>query len=265
MRIDAMIAGLLALLATTAPAFELGGPAPPQGMADLDTEAGFLVLHSDPRIRYEPGAERFAREAQRQLPAAIARVEWAHGRAFRSPVRIYICATTRSFIRLSPAAWAVNVGNRVFLSPRLFQSPGRLSGILVHELSHQHFIQYLGASSALPAWFREGFAVTVSGGAGAERVSRTAAVHAILSGRAFVPGSARGERFPKPASHYGLAPHMFYRQAAMFTAYLQRRDPAMFRRFVDWLLEGVPFDAAFEQAFNDTPQRLWKGFVADLR
>ena len=264
MRIHPMVAALFAMfLLEAAPAFDLG-PAPSAGMADLRTRAGFIPLRAEPRIRYEPGAERFARAAARHLPGAIERVEWAHGRAFRQPVQVYICATTRSFIRLSPTAWAINVGGRVFLSPRLFQTSGRLPGILTHELSHQHIIQYLGTASPLPAWFREGFAVLVSGGAGAERVSEAEAARAIISGEAFIPDPEYDSRFPKTASHYGLEPHMFYRQAAMFTGYLRERDPAMFRRLIATMLDGEPFEAAFERAFNATPKRLWEEFVASL-
>src|SRR5215468_5678104 len=49
-------------------------------------------------VHYEPGAEVYARDVAALLPAAIARVEAAHGRPFRRPVTVGVYATMDAFV-----------------------------------------------------------------------------------------------------------------------------------------------------------------------
>jgi hypothetical protein len=85
----------------------------------------------------------------------------------------------------TPAVAGVTFMGRVALSPRLFsRQPGRLPRILTHELSHVHVAGWMGTLGTvhLPNWIKEGLAVMVSDGGGAEGVSAAAAREAILQG-----------------------------------------------------------------------------------
>ena len=53
----------------------------------------FLKLESDPRVRYEPGADAYARQVAGLLPQAIRQVESAHARPFSSSVEVFVCAS----------------------------------------------------------------------------------------------------------------------------------------------------------------------------
>jgi hypothetical protein len=263
------IAMILLLLSSPAAALELGGPVPPPGMADLETGNGFLALADDSRIRYEAGAELMAQRVARLLPTAIERVENAHGRDFRRPVEVYVLASERSFVRLSPNAQALTVGGRIYLSPRLFRTPERVAGILTHELSHAHFMQYLSRGEHapdLPRWFREGFAVLIAGGAGAERVTPAQAIEAILAGSGSPLGDGDiAESVSAVTGGPAQAPHMFYRQSAIFVQYLRYLDPHRFDLFVSNLLDGIEFERAFREGFGHSPMRMWRRFVFQLR
>jgi hypothetical protein len=78
---------------------------------------------------------------------------------------------------------------RVNLSPKLFRPQHqRLRAILTHELSHAHVQGWIGGRAYLylPKWFKEGLAVMVSGGRGAEFVSEDEARAAIQRGEKIV-------------------------------------------------------------------------------
>lgn len=262
------IAITLLLVTIGVPALELGGPEPPPGMADLETGKGFIAF--GPGLRYEAGSKAMAGRIAQLLPQAVARVERAHGRTFRRPVEVCVLASERSFVRLSPTAQALTVKGRIYLSPRLFRNPARVAGILVHELSHAHFMQYLGTGEggpALPPWFREGFAVLIANGAGAEGVSPTQATEAIRSGADSPLGTrSQTDRVSAAPGRPGQpGPHMFYRQSALFVEYLRHLDPHRFDLFVSNLLDGKPFEHAFTQTFGHFPARMWQRFVFHLR
>lgn len=262
------IAAVLLLCAFSASALDLG-PGLPAGMADLVTGQGFIVLNTDSRIRYEAGAEAAASRTGELLPGAINKVESAHGLPFRRPVEVYVLASERSFVRLSPHARALTSRGRVYLSPRLFQSPAQVAGILAHELSHAHFMQYLATDRGppdIPAWFREGFAVWLAGGAGAERVTPAQAVQAIRRGDG-PPLDKRWQtdNLPRVSGRRPPSPHMFYRQSALFVEYLRHLDPRRFDLFVASLLDGIPFEQAFPESYGHSAEYMWKRFAAGLR
>jgi len=248
-------------------AFELGPPIP-SGMADLETGKGFFPLPADTRVRYEAGARQFAVRTAALIPAAAERVAEAHGRAFLRNVTIFVFATDRSFARLSASARALTRDGHVYLSPNLFDKPDRVAGILTHELSHAHLMQYLesdGNDPPIPAWFREGLAVWVAGGGGAEGVSPADAIRAIRNGHWLRAHSQANEKRASGEKRLGLSPQMFYRQSGMFIGYLRSRDPHRFNLFIAALLDRVPFERAFRAAYHGPADMVWQQFAARLR
>jgi hypothetical protein len=55
---------------------------------------------------------------------------------------------------------------------------------------------------------------------------------------------------------------MFYRQAALFIAYLRARDGGAFRAFILDLEAGTPFGQAFGARFHSQLIPIWRDFVA---
>jgi hypothetical protein len=187
------------------------------------------ALSANSQVHYQPGAEEFARDVAALLPAAITRIEAVHGRRFGHPVVVGAYATPEAYAAANGLGSAVPVGvtfaGRVNLSPKLFwPQHRRLPAILTHELSHAHIQGWIGETAyilRLPNWFKEGLAVMVSGGGGAELVSDEEARAAIQRGDQIAIGDAgslqnvvdiRVERAPaKAASWYPVV--LAYRQA----------------------------------------------------
>jgi len=146
------------------------------------------ALAGNSQVHYQPGAEDFARDVAALLPEAITRVEAEHGRRFAHPVIVGVYATPKAYAAANGQGSDVPVGvtfvGRVNLSPKLFwPRHGRLPAILTHELSHAHVAGWIGnADLRLPNWFKEGLAVMVSQGGGAELVSEQEAQAAIDHG-----------------------------------------------------------------------------------
>ena len=187
----------------------------------MQPDDGFAACTTDPRILCEPGSEALANSIVALLPGAIVTVERAHYASFAAPVVIRTYATRDSFSRHSGvpgyAEGAASFGV-IHLSPKLLTTPERTKGILTHELSHPELLLALGAVGAgkVPGWFDEGYATFVSGGGGAETGTAADATEALLRGARFEPDAAQWFLFPKNAASYGLRPHMYYRQAALF-------------------------------------------------
>lgn len=230
----------------------------------------FVVHAGDARVRYEPGAEDAAVTVARALPEAIATVERAHFRPFGKPVRIYVCATTTSFDRYGrgvQGAGGFVLNERLFLSPKPTNTAERLPRLLVHELSHLHLEQQLGmirAARRLPGWFKEGLAVFVAKGGGAETVNESAARDAIVSGRVFRLDRKGSVLHPQTPSRDGLDPHLFYRESAMFVAFLARQNPTAFERLLGGIHDGDAFALAVQRAFGVDLPVLWQRFVQSL-
>ena len=238
------------------------------GRAALASTEAFVPLPEDGRIRYEAGARQQAEVMARLLPDAIAQIERAQHNPFAGAVKVLVCATQERFNTHVPrgtrARGAAFMGT-VFLSPRAFTTKTE-DAILVHELSHLHLQQRLGSYQvvrALPAWFQEGLAVYVSGGGGAESVDPATARNAILAGQTFTPEDTGAVLFPQTASDYGLAHHMFYRQSALFVAYLHDRDADAFANFMTALQNGQAFKDAAGQ-LGGSVQGLWDHFIKHL-
>ncbi len=229
----------------------------------------FHALASDPRVRYEVGAEANARLLSAQLDQAIKIVEAKQYGPFVKPVTIYVPATTdrfRSFC-LSAKAGGCVLNERLFISPKKKNTPARLPRLLTHELSHLHMEQKLGMwqwHSNIPSWFEEGLAVYVSNGGGAEGVTAAAAKKAIHSGKSFKPISTGSLLFAKTASYFGLKPHMFYRQAGLFVTWLHEQDDRQFRKLLLQIQGGATLGAAVKAAYGVSLENEWLKFTNEL-
>ena len=234
------------------------------------------ALPDNKLVHYQPGAEEYARDVAALLPDAIAQIEVLHGRRFAHPVTVGVYATPEAFAAANGLGSAAPVGvtflGRVNLSPKLFWSQHeRLPAILTHELSHAHIEAWIGLNGyiRLPNWFKEGLAVMVSKGGGAELVSDEEARAAIQRGEQIVIDDAgslqklvdvRLERAPvKKAPWYPVV--LAYRQAGMFVTYLHDSDGLAFARMMNAILDGRSFVEAVTVGYHEDIQSLWKRFA----
>ena len=197
------------------------------------------ALAGNSQVHFEPGAEDFARDVAALLPAAIARIEAAQGRPFAHPVTIGVYATPEAYMAANVIGSMQPVGvtpfGRVVLSPVLgWQQRRRLPAILTHELSHAHLAGWISTYTLvrLPNWFKEGLAVMVSGGGGAEFVNEAEARAAIARGE-HIAINDTGSLFNLSEIRFerellrGTPSHQIvtaYRQAGMFVAWLHDSD-----------------------------------------
>jgi hypothetical protein len=234
------------------------------------------VLASNSQVHYEPGAEDCARDVAALLPDAIARVEAAQERPFAHPVTVAAYATPEAYAAANGVGSTVPAGvtflGRVHLSPKLFRPQHqRLRAILTHELSHAHIYGWVGGAAyiLLPNWFKEGLAVMVSAGGGAELVGEAEARTAIRRGEQIVIDDAgnldklvevRLERTPagKPDWYPTV---LAYREAGMFVTYLRESDGPAFDRTMNAILDGKAFTEAVNVGYHDDVRSLWQKFV----
>lgn len=233
----------------------------------LASNREFQPLLPGSAIAFEPGAEVLARNLAAALPAAMEQIERTQGAPFRKPPSIYLCATAECYLRHTNSPERVRggqVGGSLYLSPRLVREPATARGILTHELSHVHLFQYRGwRYNALPHWFQEGLAVVVSGGAGAEECSVQQAAALIRAGRHIDPTEPGGlMAYRKPAS-YGLQPHEFYRQGALFVGWMQQ-DAAAFGRLLRQVREGAALNKAFARSYGFDIGEGWRRMTLSL-
>ncbi|MEO2004458.1 MAG: hypothetical protein ABGY41_10190 [Candidatus Poribacteria bacterium] len=242
----------------------------PVGRSLFHVNRVFDVYEHDGRIVYAPSAELAAETVAAALPQAVAAVEAVHGRPFERPVSVVVCASRdqfSAFVPMGKGARGATFLNRVYLSPKAFET-GTSAAILVHELSHLHLRQALGAGSmyrGIPAWFTEGLAVDVLAGGGAEVVPAADARAAILGGRTFTPESAGTWLAPKDAKAHGIPHHLFYRQAGLFVEYLRKGNPDGFRRLMAGLYDHGSFRRAFELYGDGDTSSYWDQFINAFR
>jgi hypothetical protein len=234
------------------------------------------ALSGNNQVHYQPGAEEFAREVAVLLPDAIARVEAVQGRPFAHPVIVGVYATPEAYMAANGLGSMAPVGvtffDRVNLSPKLFgpQRP-RLRAILTHELSHAHIQGWIGGYDFiyLPNWFKEGLAVMVSGGGGAEAVSEDDARAAIQRGEKIVINDDGGlskwvdvplEKEPENRPPW-YSVVLAYREAGMFVSYLRESDRPAFDRMMNAILDGRPFKEAITVGYHDDVRSLWQKFI----
>ena len=246
----------------------------PLSAALLKSKDHFLMHGKDARVMYEPGAEPYADAIASHLPAAVETVEQAHGRPFKNPVTVYVCATRKSCNEFmgqppgTPARGASILGN-VFISPLAFSFRGQdtHAETLTHELSHLHIRQrlgYWGTKRLVPVWFHEGLANMV-GGSGGEIVGDEEAIGAILAGKHFMPDGKGTIIRMKKAHDYGLSYPMFHNQTRMFVRFMSDTYPDAFRTFLLDVQEGKPFAGSFSERFGKEIAAMWDEFEGYLR
>lgn len=235
------------------------------------------ALADNPLVHYESGAEDFARDVAVLLPEAIARVEAVHGRPFAHPVTVGAYATPEAFAAANGLGSNVPVGvtfaGRVILSPKLFRPQHwRLRAILTHEMSHAHLAGYIGGTSyfRLPPWFKEGLAVMISEGGGAELVKEDEAWAAIQRGEQIAIDDAsspqttidiRFDKAPEKQSPSWYPIVLAYREAGMFVKYLRQSDRPAFDRMLGAILDGRSFAEAINAGYHEDVRALWKKFA----
>jgi hypothetical protein len=233
-------------------------------------------LPENRQIRYEEGALDRARIVADLLPAAIARVEAAQGRPFAHPVVIGVYLTPEAYAAANGTGHTGTVGvnflGRVVLSPSLFTTKrARLPAILTHELSHAHINGWISqlAYMKVPNWFKEGLAVMVSGGGGAEEVSEWQARDALRWGDRIAMNTGgslldwvgvRMEAAPEvPQTSTRI--QMAYRQSGMFVTFLHDTNPVAFATMMHGVLDGQPFAEAVAAAYHTDLEVLWLRFL----
>jgi len=221
----------------------------------LPSVAQFHTLDSDPRVRYEAGAQTFAERVSAALPQSVQQVELTHERGFSGPIEIYACGSAACFaqyVSTPQLSGATMRGNRVFLAPQLNGPEAqRLPGLLTHELSHLHLSQQIGHyTPEVPIWFHEGLAALAADGGGAEYASDAQAMQAIRQGKMFAPEQRDALDRRHTAPYWGLDIHTFYRQSLLFVRYLREQSSLGFRDFLHAVQDREDFDLAFGNAYN---------------
>ena len=238
-------------------------------MAYFQSTEAFNELNSS-GIFYEDKSRDQAVLVKPLLLPAIDTVERKQYKPFSQKVSVYICGSEESFSKYSGApkmARGAVFNGKLFISPRAIETH-TLKSILIHELSHLHFHQYVGNrryASNIPPWFQEGLAVDVSEGGGAESVSLEEAKQNMLNGNSFEPNSSGSLFFPKTAFSFSLEPHMFYRQSSMFVGYLRENSPVAFKSLVLMLLDDEEFEVAFTKAYGKSINQSWMEYVDAIK
>jgi hypothetical protein len=238
--------------------------------AHYASKASFKRCVADERILCEPGSQLLAESIYASLSKAAIQIEAAQFSRFQQPIRVYTYATRQSFARHSGGAanaGAATSNGAVHISPKLLAAPERVQGVVTHELSHLNLLLRLGSWSmaALPSWFSEGLATFVSNGGGAETVSSEQAFVALREGKHFVPNEMQFPLLPKYGDSFGLTPHMFYRQSALFVAFLHDDDPAAFESCLRAIEQGSSFKQAMATSYRPSLSALWNKFQAGQR
>lgn len=232
--------------------------------------AHFLVLGENAALKYERGSEELASLISPHLFESIRQVESKQHPIFMNEVTIYVPGSIDSYASycVSEKSSACVIGNRLFMSPRLLGNWERIPKILIHELSHLQFNQFLGTvkqQTNIPAWFSEGLAVYVSAGGGAENVTREEAILAIKSGRSIEPAGTGSLFFQQTAKNYKMKPHMFYRQASTYIEWLAGSNDGQFKGFISELINGIALDEAMISSYVFNVVDGWQKFTSSTR
>jgi hypothetical protein len=224
----------------------------------------------DPRVYHDPDTQPLANAVARLLPEAIAQAESQQGATLKPGFKVRVFASPQRYSRhgaCPPGSRACTFRGSLALAPGISDKKEFLLPLITHELSHVLMQQRMGMLKAgrIPPWFAEGLAVTISSGGGAENVSTDEARSAILAGHTFTPSVESSLLAPQTAHNFGLEHRMFYRQSALFVAYLRQQTPAAFQTLLSDMHAGGSFTQAFAQSYPGGMAPLWSGFIAELQ
>lgn len=223
-------------------------------------------------VFYESGVEDIASEVSVGLSQFISVVEKKQYHSFLSidELKIFIFSDKDRYANYSgssPKARGSATTNEIYISPIIADRRETLSSIIIHELSHVHLRQYVGAWRywvEVPGWFHEGLAVEVSEGGGAESVSDAEAIKSIKAGVSFTPGEVSSIWGHKFAHDYGLKPHLYYRQSSLFVRYLKKSNPLAFKRSYLSLIRGKSFSEIWLKNYGKRIPDLWADYLRSI-
>lgn len=235
--------------------------------AMLMSKDAFTNCTGDARIKCEPGSEPLAKVLAAHLDGAVVTIERAQYGRFARPILIYTYATIDSFTAHTGYAHPEGTAfdNGVHISPRT--SPAIAGAVLTHEMSHLHLIHAVGMwkLAGMPHWFVEGLATHVANGDGPEGNQEAAAVFAMASGKCIVPKVAHSRWAPTDRIPANMKLSMFYRQGAMFVAYLEAANPPAFKQLLAGLGRKQSFGDAISGAYGVPSEQLWEKFLHQTR
>jgi hypothetical protein len=137
-------------------------------------------------------------------------------------------------------------------------------------MSHAHIVGWIGGNQyfRLPPWFKEGLAVMISEGGGAELVSEDEAWATIQRGEQIAIDDGGGytieilfDRPPAKQTPSWYPTVLAYRQAGMFVSYLRQSDRPAFERMMGAILGGRAFAEAVDAGYHEDVRSLWQKFV----
>lgn len=233
----------------------------------------FIPSPLNPDVRYEVGSQDMAERIAKSVGHSLEVVEQTHGAQMAHAPLLFVCRTScfRTFVPVSEEIAAAQFGDAVFMNDDVLKLREQQRGMpvenfLTHELAHLLLYQRAGpmAYIRVPSWFREGIAVAVSNGAGAEACSPAEAAQNILVGNSFDPAEVGSMFHDRTASTYGLRPSIFYRQAGLFVSYLKERNPSAFQAALNDILTGQDFQESFARAYGQSISSQWPEFMASM-
>jgi hypothetical protein len=233
----------------------------------------FVPTFSNPAVRYAPGSQAMAERVAQALGHSRDVVEQSHGVRFVQSPQLFVCHTDcfAAFVPVSREVAAAQFRDAVFMNDEVLTLREQQRGMpveefLTHELAHLLLYQRAGAMAYMrvPSWFREGIAVAVSNGAGAEGCTLTEAVQNIVAGMHFDPAENGSVFHDRTAASYALRTSIFYREAGLFVQFLMRQNPAGFEMALKGVLRGDDFQSSFARAYQRSLASQWPDFVASL-
>lgn len=166
------------------------------GVAQVQPRDRFLPLRTNPGVRYAPGSEAIAERVAAALDRSLAIVEQSHGSSWSDPPQLFVCDAEcfSTFVPVSKEVAAAQFGRAIFMNDAVLKLREQhknvpVESFLTHELAHLLLYQRAGATGYIrvPSWFREGIAVAVSNGAGAEGCTPQEAAQSVVEGKHFNP------------------------------------------------------------------------------
>ena len=232
----------------------------------------FVALDGPYNIFYEPGAEDLTQLVADNLSSSLKKVAQEQVVSFKDldAIKVYVFNDIDRYARFSHASNLTrgsSTTDEVYISAKLRDKIDTLPGILIHELSHVHIRQYTGTwryIRDIPGWFLEGIGVLTSAGAGAESVSSQEAIQYLKNNPAFLLQDRGGIYRHKYAHDYGLKPHMYYRLASLYVAYLRQSNPQGFAAACNDMLQQSSYGEAWARHYGKSNAVLWQEFIASL-